>query len=256
MSQAEKGSVYLVGAGPGSLDLLTLRAHTLIGSATCLLHDDLVSAEVLAVASPGAIVRNVGKRCGAKTITQEEINAWMIEYARAGESVVRLKSGDPLLFGRAAEEMEALAQAGVPFEVVPGVSTGFAAAALAGLPLTGRITNSRVLFATRHLAAGATHGLAGIGPEVTLVLYMPGKDYAAIAAELAANGWSGATRCVVASALGTAAQRQLSCLLRELAQVAPLPSPALMLFFPPGPDAQDSPARGNGAGRFGSFGLG
>jgi len=232
-SQAEKGSVYLVGAGPGSLDLLTLRAHALIASATCLLHDDLVSAEVLSAASPQAIVRNVGKRCGTKTVTQEEINAWMIAFAQEGHSVVRLKSGDPLLFGRAVEELEALAQAGVPFEIVPGVSTGFAAAALAGLPLTGRITNSRVLFATRHLAAGAISGLAGITPEVTLVLYMPGKDYRAIAAELGANGWSGATRCVVVSSLGTTAQRQTTCLLRDLPQTRPLPSPALMLFFPP-----------------------
>jgi uroporphyrin-III C-methyltransferase len=231
--QADLGRVYLVGAGPGSLDLLTLRAHALIRSATCLLHDDLVSAEVLSAASPEAVVRNVGKRCGTKTITQAEINAWMIEFAQAGHSVVRLKSGDPLLFGRAAEEIEALTLAGVPFEIVPGVSTGFAAAALAGLPLTGRITNSRVLFATRHLAAGATSGLAGIGPEVTLVLYMPGKDYRAIAAELEANGWSEATRCLVVSSLGTPALRQVACLLRDLPNTPPLPSPALMLFFPP-----------------------
>lgn len=232
-AQAEKGKVYLVGAGPGSLDLLTLRAHALISSATCLLHDDLVSAEVLSAASPEAVIRNVGKRCGTKTITQEEINAWMIEFAQAGHSVVRLKSGDPLLFGRAAEELEALGAAVVPFEIVPGVSAGFAAAALAGLPLTGRITNSRVLFATRHLAAGATNGLAGIGPDVTLVLYMPGRDYRAIASELASNGWSGATRCVIVSALGTAAQQQSACRLVDLPHTAPLPSPTLMLFFPP-----------------------
>ena len=243
VARAEKGSVYLVGAGPGSLDLLTLRAHALIASASCLLHDDLVSAEVLSAAAPEAIVRNVGKRCGTKTITQHEINAWMIEFAQAGHSVVRLKSGDPLLFGRAIEELEALTQAGIPFEIVPGVSTGFAAAALAGLPLTGRITNSRVLFATRHLAAGATNGLAGITPEVTLVVYMPGKDYSAIAAELGANGWSEATRCVVVSSLGTACQRQIVCLLRELPQTPPLPSPALMLFFPPEQSSRDADGR-------------
>ena len=232
MTAAEKGTVYLVGAGPGSLDLLTLRAHGLISSASCLLHDDLVSAEVLALASSDALVRNVGKRCGKKTITQEQINAWMIEYAQAGHSVVRLKSGDPLLFGRAAEEMDALSGADIPFEIVPGVSTGFAAAALAGLPLTGRITNSRVLFATRHLAAGATNGLAGITPEVTLVLYMPGKDYAAIQAELLANGWREETRCILASALGAGSQRIEACLLRDLAGVASLPSPVVMMFFP------------------------
>jgi uroporphyrin-III C-methyltransferase len=244
MNGAERGRVYLVGAGPGSLDLLTLRAHALIASASCLLHDDLVSEQVLSVASPQAVVRNVGKRCGTKTITQDEINAWMIEFARAGESVVRLKSGDPLLFGRAAEEIEALTEAGVPFEVVPGVSTGFAAAAMAGLPLTGRITNSRVLFATRHLAAGATNGLAGITPEVTLVLYMPGKDYGAIAAELDSNGWSEATRCVIVSSMGTAHPSEKACLLRDLPVTPPLPSPSLMLFFPPDRDAKFDVAGG------------
>ena len=227
---AQRGTAYLVGAGPGSLDLLTLRAHALISSATCLLHDDLVSSEILSLASPQAIVSNVGKRCGTKTITQEEINVWMVHYAQAGHSVVRLKSGDPLLFGRATEEIAALSDAGVPFEIVPGVSTGFAAAALAGLPLTGRVTSSRVLFATRHLAAGNKNGLAGVTPDVTLVLYMPGKDYAAIAAELTANGWAATTRCVVASSLGTPDQQLVTCSLQQLPETPPLPSPALMLF--------------------------
>ena len=229
---SQPGKVYLVGAGPGSLDLLTLRAHALITSATCLLHDDLVSPDVLSLAPTQAIVRNAGKRCGKKTITQQQINDWMTGYARDGHSVVRLKSGDPLLFGRAAEEIAALHAAAIPFEVVPGVSTGFAAAALAGLPLTGRVTNSRVLFATRHLAAGVTHGLAGIGPDVTLVLYMPGEDYGAIAAELAANGWPSVTRCLVVSALGAPSQQLKSCPLNELPLLPRLPTPALMIFFP------------------------
>jgi uroporphyrin-III C-methyltransferase len=230
---AEPGKVYLVGAGPGSLDLLTLRAHTLLSTAACVLHDDLVSDEVLSLASAAALVRNVGKRCGKKTITQEEINAWMIKYARSGMSVVRLKSGDPLLFGRAAEEIAALVAASVPFEVVPGVSAGFAAAALAGLPLTGRITSSRVLFVTRHLAEGSTSGLEGIGPDVTLVLYMPGRDYAAIARELSANGWPRDTRCLVVSSLGQPTQQLHSCDLLRLPEAPVLPSPALMLFLVP-----------------------
>jgi siroheme synthase len=209
-----------------------MRAHALISSATCLLHDDLVSAEVLSLASPQALVRNVGKRCGEKMITQEEINDWMIHYAQQGHSVVRLKSGDPLLFGRAVEEIAALSQASVPFEVIPGVSAGFAAAALAGLPLTGRISSSRLLFATRHLAAGDKSGLAGIKPDVSLVLYMPGRDYAAIAAELAANGWSPDSRCVLASALGTPFQRMETCSLIELPAMQPLPAPLIMLFRP------------------------
>jgi uroporphyrin-III C-methyltransferase len=230
---AEAGKVYLVGAGPGSLELLTLRAHALIQSASCVLHDDLVSDEILSLAASDALVRNVGKRCGQKTITQEEINAWMIEYAREGKSVVRLKSGDPLLFGRAAEEIGALSEAAIPFEIVPGVSTGFAAAALAGLPLTGRVTSSRVLFATRHLAAGKTNGLEGIGPDVTLVLYMPGRNYAAIAAELAASGWPADARCVVVSSLGGEGQQQAMCALGELPALPVQPAPSLMLFFAP-----------------------
>jgi uroporphyrin-III C-methyltransferase len=229
---AQPGSVYLVGAGPGILDLLTLRAHALISSATCLLHDDLVSEQVLSLVPTTALIRNVGKRCGVKTITQEEINAWMVEYARDGHSVVRLKSGDPLLFGRAAEELAALSDAQIPFEIVPGISTGFAAAALAGIPLTGRITSSRVLFATRHLAAGDTSGLAAIAPSATLVLYMPGSDYAAIERELRANGWPPATRCVLASSLGSATEHLVTCELAQLPEIARQPSPALMLFFP------------------------
>jgi uroporphyrin-III C-methyltransferase len=235
VTTARKGIVYLVGAGPGSADLLTLRAHGLVQSASCILHDDLVSAEVLALAAPGAVVRNVGKRCGQKTITQDEINTWMVEYALQGESVVRLKSGDPLLFGRAMEELAALDQAGIPFEIVPGVSTGFAAAALAATPLTGRITSSRVLFATRHRApvhpgSTETSGLSGIGPDATLVLYMPGRDYAAIALELAANGWPPETHCILASALGSPSERMKQCLLRDLAAIPALPSPVIMLF--------------------------
>lgn len=229
-ADARKGTVYLVGAGPGSVDLLTLRAHRLLQSATCILHDDLVSSGVLALAAPEAEVHNVGKRCGQKTITQEQINTWMIEYARAGASVVRLKSGDPLLFGRAVEEMNSLREAAIPFEVVPGVSTGFAAAARAGISLTGRITSSRVLFATRHRAAGETSGLAGIAPDATLVLYMPGSDYAAIAQEMAANGWPAKTLCILASALGTPSERIERCRLGELAGHATLPSPVVMLF--------------------------
>jgi uroporphyrin-III C-methyltransferase len=238
VKSAQSKTVYLVGAGPGSLDLLTLRAHALISSASCLLHDDLVSPEVLSLAAPGALVQNVGKRCGQKKITQEEINAWMIQYAQEGHSVVRLKSGDPLLFGRAAEEIAALAQAEVSFEVIPGVSTGFAAAALAGLPLTGRISSSRVLFATRHLAAGDTSGLAGITPEASLVLYMPGVDYAGIANELIANGWPTHTRCILVSSLGNASQHLEKCTLEELPDKPRLPSPVVMLFFATGRDEQ------------------
>ena len=115
----KRGSVALVGAGPGDPDLLTVKALRLIQNAEVILHDDLVPQAILALASPRAEVVNVGKRCGTKTVTQEQINALMIEHARGERSVVRLKSGDPLIFGRAAEEMAALAEAGIQYEIVP-----------------------------------------------------------------------------------------------------------------------------------------
>lgn len=140
--RAAAGHVYLTGAGPGDPDLLTVKAVRLIESAEVILHDDLVPQAVLDLASSDAEVVNVGKRCGVKNITQEEINALMIQHAKAGRSVVRLKSGDPLLFSRAAEEIGALREAGVPFDVVPGVSAAFAAAAALGRALTDRASAS------------------------------------------------------------------------------------------------------------------
>src|SRR5271166_997515 len=133
-----KGRVYLVGAGPGDPELLTVRALRLLKTADAVLHDDLVSAEILALASPLAQLHNVGKRCGAKKISQEEINFLMVAFASAGASVVRLKSGDPLIFGRAGEEVEALRHAGIDYEIVPGITAAFGAAAAAKIPLTHR----------------------------------------------------------------------------------------------------------------------
>ena len=112
--------VYLVGAGPGDPELLTRKAWRVLQSADVVLHDDLVSEEILRVLPPTSRIVNVGKRCGAKGISQAEINELMVSLAREGKIVARLKSGDPLLFGRAGEEMEALRQAGIDFEVIPG----------------------------------------------------------------------------------------------------------------------------------------
>src|SRR5208282_4444751 len=120
MMRIVKGKVYLVGAGPGDPELLTVKAHRLIAGAGLILHDDLVPAAILSLAGPQAEVANVGKRCGAKGITQAEINARMIESARRGLNVVRLHGGDPAIFGRLAEELDALHDALVPCEVVPG----------------------------------------------------------------------------------------------------------------------------------------
>ena len=123
------GHVYLVGAGPGDPNLLTLRALHLLQKADVILPDDLVSDEILAMAHAGATIIPVGKRCGQPRITQAEIHVLMIEAAHAGKSVLRLKSGDPLIFGRAGEEIAALTEAGIGFEIVPGISAAFAVAA-------------------------------------------------------------------------------------------------------------------------------
>ncbi len=132
------GKVYLVGAGPGDPELLTRKALRLLRAADVVLHDDLVAPEILALIPPTARLHNVGKRCGRKSITQEEINALLVAYASDGLTVVRLKGGDPLIFGRAGEEMEVLWEARIDFEVVPGVTAALGAAAAARIPLTDR----------------------------------------------------------------------------------------------------------------------
>ena len=134
MRRAEKGKVYLVGSGPGNPELLTMRAVRLLETADVVFHDDLVSDEVLGLVHRSALVTSVGKRFGQPKITQAGINALLIESARAEQSVVRLKSGDPLVFGRAAEELAALRGAGISFEVVPGVTAALAASAVLGFP--------------------------------------------------------------------------------------------------------------------------
>ena len=153
--------------------------------------DDLVSDEVLALASPSAEIIPVGKRCGQPRITQAGIHELMLLHSRQGKSVLRLKSGDPLIFGRANEEIEALRGAAIAFEIVPGITAAFAIAASLGTPLTDRGAASKVILATAHHAAGKADVQLWDGPfpaEATLVLYMPGRDFAALSASLIAAG--------------------------------------------------------------------
>jgi uroporphyrinogen III methyltransferase/synthase len=145
-----KGRCFLVGAGPGDLGLVTLRAKELIESADVLLYDALCNPEMLAWARDEAEIVFVGKRAGEHTLAQEEINKLLIDNARAGKNVVRLKGGDPFVFGRGGEEVEALAAAGVAFEIVPGITSAIAAPAYAGIPVTHRAQNSHVTFFTGH----------------------------------------------------------------------------------------------------------
>jgi uroporphyrin-III C-methyltransferase len=223
------GSVYLVGAGPGDPDLLTVKALRLIQSAQVVLHDDLVPRPILNLAAPGAEIVNVGKRCGTKTITQEEINALMIVHARGGKAVVRLKSGDPLIFGRAAEEMTALAAADVPYEVVPGITAAFAAAAAVGCSLTDRNSASNVIFSTGHHAS--SHNQSPL-PEIedgTRVVYMPGRDLRLLAEEWLQQGLPPDLPCAIVSHAAQPNQAIRCTTLAALGDAAPTAAPSLLI---------------------------
>jgi uroporphyrinogen III methyltransferase / synthase len=186
------GIVYLVGAGPGDPGLMTRRSLELIAAADAILYDRLIPPGALDGAPPEAELRYVGKEPGAAALTQEETNQLLVELGRAGKRVVRLKGGDPFVFGRGGEEAEALAAAGVAFEVVPGVTAGVAAPAYAGIPLTHRDAASAVAFVTGHEdpdkpeTALDWDGLARF--PGTLVLYMGIKNLRLIAERLAAAG--------------------------------------------------------------------
>ena len=228
-ARALAGHVALVGAGPGDPELLTVRALRLIESADVVLHDDLVPTTILDLAPPRAVVVNVGKRCGAKAITQEETNALMIEHARAGRSVVRLKGGDPLLFGRAAEEMAALAEDHVPYEIVPGVSAAFAAAAALRCSLTDRALASRVVFSTGHHAQARNGKPQDASGSETRVVYMPGRDLAPLAAEWLAEGLPADLPCAVIARAAQPDQQIVHTTLGALGSVAPAAAPSLLI---------------------------
>lgn len=226
-----KGKVYLVGAGPGDPELLTLKALRLLRTADAVLHDDLVTPEILKLIPSKAQVHNVGKRCGKKHIVQEEINFLMIALADSGLSVIRLKSGDPLIFGRAGEEIEALRRAGIGYEIVPGVTSALGAAAAAQIPLTHRRLSSALVFITAHQASGSDAAnwrkLAGSG--ATLVIYMPGQNYSEVAAKLKAAGLTGQTPCAVISRASTPQQRTHRTTIAELVEAPRLAAPTLLV---------------------------
>ncbi len=224
----EGGKVWLVGAGPGDPDLLTVKALHLIQSAHVILHDDLVPHAILHLGRHAEIV-NVGKRCGVKNITQEEINALMIEHVRNGKRVVRLKSGDPLIFGRAAEEMAALTEAGVTFEAVPGITAAFAAAAAIPCSLTDRNSASNVTFSTGHHAASHHESKLSQLEDATRVVYMPGRDLRMLAAEWLAQGLPADFPCAVVSRAAQPDQEVLHTTLGELGEAAPAAAPSILL---------------------------
>lgn len=145
-----KGKVFLVGAGPGDPELLTVKALIVLAAADAVVHDEFVSAEVLALVPASACVHTAGKIGGKEGVSQEEILRLLVTHASEGLRVVRLAGGGPLIFGRLGEEMEALRSTGIDFEVIPGVTTASAAAALAGIPLTGRRHASKLIFFSNH----------------------------------------------------------------------------------------------------------
>jgi uroporphyrin-III C-methyltransferase/precorrin-2 dehydrogenase/sirohydrochlorin ferrochelatase len=183
---APMGEVVLAGAGPGDPNLLTLGARAVLADADVVFHDALVSAGILKLCGPQARLVDAGKRSGRRSASQEDINDAMIAAARTGELVVRLKGGDPFLFGRGGEEVVALQRAGIPVRVIPGVSAALAAPAAAGIPVTHRGVAASVAFVTGHRAGGDSSALESLAASVdTLVVLMP-ADLETIAARLTA----------------------------------------------------------------------
>jgi uroporphyrin-III C-methyltransferase len=231
------GEVWLIGAGPGDPGLLTLRAAEALKRADLVLHDALPGRAVLRLVRPGASILAVGKRKGHAPMGQAKINARLVAGARAGQRVVCLKGGDPFVFGRGGEEAQALAEAGIPWRVVPGVSAGLAAPAAAGIPLTHRGVSSAVTFVTGHDEAGELPGtvdwaaLARAGGTIAAFMALTKLDE--IALRLLAAGRPAATPVAVvaqASLPGQAVLRTTlgACTLE--ARRAGLPTPALVVI--------------------------
>ncbi len=223
-------SVALVGAGPGDADLLTLKAARLLATAEVVVHDALVGDDVLALIPDAAERIDVGKRPGRPT-PQEMISALLVELGRQGKRVVRLKGGDPFVFGRGGEEAEALAAAGVPFEIVPGISSSVAAPAAAGIPVTHRGVSAAFTVVTGHRRAGEPdvdwRSLAKVGG--TIVILMGVSQRASIAAELMAGGLAPTTPVAAIESATTDAQVVGRWTLAELAN-ADVRSPSVIVI--------------------------
>lgn len=226
-----KGKVYLVGAGPGDPELLTVKASRLLQTAQAVLHDDLVSPEILQLIPKTAQLHDVGKRCGIKKIQQEEINFLMIALAESGYDVIRLKSGDPLIFGRAGEEIEALRAANIEFEIVPGITSALGGAATSAIPLTHRRASSAVVFITAHHASDreATDWSKLVSSRATLVIYMPGKNFQHLATKLQEASLAPTTPCAILSRVTTPYQQTHITTIAELHSAPQLPAPTLLV---------------------------
>ena len=215
------GTVYLVGAGPGDPELLTIKARRVLGEADAVVYDHLVAAEVLELARPGCERVFAGKKGGKFGCKQTAIDATLVSLARQGKNVVRLKGGDPFVFGRGGEEAAALVAAGIPFEIVPGVTSALAAAAYAGIPLTHRAHSSAVVFLTGHEdpekpdATVRWEDYSRIG--ATLCIYMGMRNLATIAQRLQAGGMAPEMPAAVIQAATTPRHRTLLATLETVA---------------------------------------
>jgi uroporphyrin-III C-methyltransferase/precorrin-2 dehydrogenase/sirohydrochlorin ferrochelatase len=234
-SGSVRGIVYLVGAGPGDPDLLTVRAARVMRHVDVVVYDYLVSEAVLAQVDPRAERLYAGKRQGCHALSQDEINALLVALARRGKRVLRLKGGDPFIFGRGGEECEFLFAHGVPFEVVPGVTSASGASCYAGIPLTHRDCARAVVFATGHLKDGTAdldwEALAR--PRQTVVIYMGVTRLAEICRELVAHGASPTLPAAVIERATTDRQRVVTGTLATLpaqAGAAGIQPPALIVI--------------------------
>lgn len=228
------GKVYLIGAGPGDPDLLTVRALRLLQSAEVVVHDRLVSPEIMALVPATARRVSVGKAAGFHSVPQDRINALLVELAGSGQTVIRLKGGDPLIFGRGSEEAEELAAAGIAYAYVPGITAAQGAASSTGVPLTHRGLATGVRYVTGHRARDAMLDLdwdSLADPDTTLVVYMGAANMAEIAARLIAAGLPvDLPVLAVAHATTPREMRMLSNLTQIGADLARTPMEAPVLF--------------------------
>jgi uroporphyrin-III C-methyltransferase len=225
------GKVYLVGAGPGDPELLTLKAAKVLRSADVVLHDELVSAEILKLVPATAELVNVGKRCGKKSTPQEETNRLLVEHALMGRTVVRLKGGDPFIFGRGGEELETVRKAGVEVEVVPGITAALGAAAATQIPLTHREVASTLLLVTgssKH-SSHLTNWPDRLPANATVVVYMPGHDFGALQQRLISSGVAPETPSAIISGTTTETEQIHVTTVRDLSTAPRLVPPRLVI---------------------------
>jgi uroporphyrin-III C-methyltransferase len=226
------GKVMLAGAGPGDPELLTLKAAKALREADVVLHDELVSKEILALIPTRAQLVNVGKRCGKKSARQEDINRLLVEYALMGLNVVRLKGGDPFIFGRGGEELEALRAAGIEVEVVPGITAALGAAAHVQIPLTHRADSSTLILVTGsskhsdHIANWPDR----LPSNATIVVYMPGHDLGYLHDRLLSSGISLETPCALISGATTESEQIHVTTIANLVIAPRLSAPRLLVI--------------------------